>query len=262
MESRELLEKYTKRVIIALDVDSLEKARPLIENLSSKALCFKVGLELLTAVGAPKVVDFIHNLGGKVFYDGKFNDIPNTVGQAAKAVATMKVKIFNVHASTGQKSIEAAVANRGDSLVLGVTVLTSIDDEECVSIFGAKPGPKVLQFSRMLLAAKANGIICSPQELELLSCHDDFGGMMKVTPGVRPAWAAVNDQKRVMTPGQAIQAGATALVIGRPITNPPKGIGSPVDVLERINQEIMEVERNKASRDLDGGFYTFDPQKS
>ena len=141
------------RIILALDVDTYRKAEDLLFGLAGSLNCFKVGLELLTTEGAPDVVKLVHSRRGQVFFDGKFCDIPNTVAGASKAVAAMKVKMFNLHASCGKKSIEAAVANRGESLVLGVTVLTSIDEEECISIFGDKPGAKVLQFSRMLLEA-------------------------------------------------------------------------------------------------------------
>ncbi len=229
------------RIIVALDVDNLDKAQSLVESLAPHVGCFKVGLELLTAVGAPKVVEFVYSLGGEVFYDGKFNDIPNTVGGAAKAVAEMNVKMFNVHASAGKKAVEAAIANKGKSLVLGVTVLTSIDEEECISIFGNIPGIKVLQFARMLAKVGADGVICSPQELELLGKHGELDSLLKITPGVRPLWAVANDQKRTMTPAEAIKAGATALVIGRPITKPPAEIGTPVDAARRIAEEIASV---------------------
>lgn len=229
------------RIIVALDVDSLDKAKSLIESLAPHVGCFKIGLELLTAVGAPKVVEFIHSLGGQVFYDGKFNDIPNTVGGAAKAVAELNVKMFNVHASAGRKSIEQAVVNKGNSLVLGVTVLTSIDETECVSIFGDKPGPKILQFAQILLEAGADGIICSPQELKLLGKKKELGSLLKVTPGIRSKWAAIDDQKRIMTPAEAIKAGATALVIGRQITKPPLEIGAPADAAKKIAEEISTV---------------------
>src|SRR3989338_5876281 len=104
------------KIIVALDVPSLDKARQLVEDLAPYVWCFKVGLELLTAVGTPKVVKFIHLLGGEVFYDGKFDDIPNTVAEAAKVIANLNVKMFSVHASAGRRSIEAAVANRGNTL--------------------------------------------------------------------------------------------------------------------------------------------------
>mgnify|MGYP001599278371 CR=1 FL=1 len=227
-----------ERIYAALDVSSLEQAQTLVEELAPFVGCFKVGLQLLTSVGAPMVVRLVHSLGGKVGYDGKLDDIPNTVGETAKIIADFGVLWFNVHASAGRKSVEAAIANRGKSQVFGVTVLTSIDEEECISIFGDKPGPKALLFSRMLAEAGADGIICSPKELAFLNEHEELACLTKVTPGVRPEWASTDDQKRVMTPGEAIAAGATNLVIGRPITKPPSEIGPPVEAAKRIADEI------------------------
>ncbi len=226
------------RIIVALDVDSLDKAKSLVESLAPYVGCFKVGLELVTAVGAPQVVDFVHSLGGQVFYDGKFDDIPNTIGGAAKAVARLNVKMFNVHASAGIEAMMAAVANKGQSLVLAVTVLTSLEENNVNLIFGGPSKAKVLQYARDAKLAGCDGVICSPQELELLGKQKELGNFMKVTPGVRPEWAAAGDQKRIMTPAEAIKAGATALVIGRPITKPPTEIGSPVDAAKKIAEEI------------------------
>lgn len=226
---------------MALDVDSLDKAKPLVESLAPHVGCFKVGLELLMAVGTPKVVEFVHLLGGQVFCDGKFDDIPNTVGRAAKVVAGMNVKMFNVHASAGVEAMMAAVANKGQSLVLAVTVLTSLDDDNTYLIFGGPSKAKVLQYARDAKIAGCDGIICSPQELELLGKQNELGSLLKITPGVRPEWAAAGDQKRIMTPAEAIKAGATALVIGRPITKPPMEIGTPVDAAKKIAKEIASV---------------------
>lgn len=229
------------RIIVALDVDNLDKARSLVEILASYVGCFKVGLELLTAVGAPQVVKFVHGLGGKIFFDGKFDDIPNTVGGAAKAVAGMNVKMFNVHASAGIEAMMAAVSNKGQSLVLAVTVLTSFEENNAHLVFGAPSNAKVLQLARDAKLAGCDGIICSPQELELLRRQKELAGLLMVTPGVRPEWAAAGDQKRIMTPAEAIRAGATALVIGRPITKPPAEIGTPADAAKRIAEEIAAV---------------------
>ncbi|MCK5556137.1 MAG: orotidine-5'-phosphate decarboxylase [Alphaproteobacteria bacterium] len=226
------------RIIVALDVDSLDKAQSLIESLAPYVGCFKVGLELLTAVGAPQVVQFVHSHGGEVFFDGKFDDIPNTVCNAAKAVANLKVKMFNVHASSGIESMAAAVANKGQSIVLAVTVLTSLEENNAHLIFGEPSKTKVLQFARDAKIAGCDGIICSPQELDLIGRQKELGGLLKVTPGVRPDWASVGDQKRIMTPAEAIKAGATALVIGRPITKPSAEIGTPVDAAQKIAREI------------------------
>ena len=229
------------RIIVALDVDSLDKVKSLIESLALHVGCFKIGLELLTAVGAPKVIEFIHSLGGQVFYDGKFDDIPNTIGGASKAVAGLNVKMFNVHASAGIEAMMAAVANKGQSLVLAVTVLTSIEENNANLIFGGPSKAKVLQFARDAKLAGCDGIICSPQELELLGKQKELSNLLKITPGVRSEWASTGDQKRIMTPAEAIKAGATALVIGRPITKPPTEIGTPVDAAKKIAEEIAAV---------------------
>lgn len=230
--------KAKDRVIVALDVDSLEKAQALVKSLAPYVGCFKVGLELLTAVGAPRVVASIHNWDGEVFYDGKLNDIKQTIANTAKVVSGLGVKMFNVHASMGIEAMNAAVINKGNSLVLAVTVLTSLEENNAHLIFGSPSKAKVLQFARDALIAGCDGIICSPQELELLGKQPELADLLKITPGVRPLWAAANDQKRVMTPGEAIKAGATALVIGRPITNPPKEVGTSVDAVKRILEEI------------------------
>ena len=244
------------RIIVALDVDSLGKATALAEELASQVGEFKFGLEFIHSVLNSLIVPqsareasanlrtiraLFQLLDGKIFWDGKFDDIPNTVGGATKALGRMNVKMFNVHASAGRKSVEAAVAQKGNSLVLGVTVLTSLDVAECLSVFGDLPGPKVMQFAHMLAEVGANGIICSPQELELLGKHRSLDGLLRIIPGVRPAWATVGDQKRVMTPGEAIKAGATALVIGRPITTPPPEMGTPADAAKKIAEEIASV---------------------
>ncbi len=230
------------RIIAALDVKTLNEAEALVTSLTPYVGCFKVGLELLTFVGAPKVVEFIHSLGGKVFFDGKFNDIPNTIAEASNVVAGMNVKIFNVHASIGIEAMMKAVANKGQSLILAVTVLTSLDENNTNLIFGGPSKAKVLQFARDAKLAGCDGIICSPQELEFLGKQKELNGLMKITPGVRPEWASANDQKRIMTPAEAIKAGATALVIGRPITKPPKEIGGPVEAAKKIAEEIYLAE--------------------
>ena len=229
------------RIIVALDVDSLEKAGSLVKSLAPHVGFFKVGLELLTAVGAPKVVEFVHSLGGQVFYDGKFDDIPNTVGATAKVVAGMNVRMFNVHASAGIEAMMAAVANKGQALVLAVTVLTSLEENNAHLIFGMPSKAKALQYTRDAETAGCDGIICSPQELELIIKQKELGSLLKVTPSIRPEWAPANDQKRTMTPAEAIKAGADYLVIGRPITKPPPEIGPPADAAWRIAKEISAV---------------------
>jgi len=234
------VKKAGEQIIVALDVKDLNSAKSLVEQLAPHVGCFKIGLELITSVGGPQAVDFIHGLGGEVFYDGKFNDIPNTVVGASRAVAMLNVKMFNIHASAGVEAMTAAVANKGQSLVLAVSILTSLEENNAHLIFGAPSKAKVLQLARDAKIAGCDGIICSPRELELIGNQKELYDLMKITPGVRPAWAAVGDQKRVMTPGEAIKAGATALVIGRPITKPPSEIGTPLEAVKRIIDEIAE----------------------
>jgi len=242
-----------KKIILPLDVDTIGRATELVEQLAPHVGVFKLGLEftnsmMASVISPPLEEEAMANLRsirksfnllkGKILWDGKLGDIPNTVAGAARSITKMDVKMFNVHASAGKEAVKAAVANKGNSLVLGVTGFTSISPDECVSIFGDKPGPKVLQFARMLAEVGADGIICSPQELELLGQQSELAKLLKVTPGVRPIWAAVGDQKRVMTPGEAIKAGANFLVIGRPITQPPPEIGGPVEAAKKIAEEI------------------------
>lgn len=226
------------KIIFALDVDSIAKTTPYVEALAHHVSCFKVGLELIMSSGAPQVVHHIHRLGGHIFLDSKLCDIPNTVASAARAISSMNVKMFNVHASCGKESIRAAVENKGNSLLLVVTVLTSLEDAESERIFGTISQNKVIQFAHDAKEAGADGIICSPRELEIIAQVPELKGLLKVTPGVRPSWAEANDQKRTMTPLEAVRAGATHLVVGRPISNPPRGIGSPIDAAMNIASEI------------------------
>lgn len=243
MDSMEM--KARDRIIVALDVDSLDKAKSLVEQLAPYVGAFKIGLELITAVGGPQAVATVHEMGGEVFYDGKFKDIPNTMKGASKAVASLGVRMFNVHASAGVASMIAAregaiSVESWNGIILAVTVLTSFDEYNANLVYGAPSKAKVLQFARDALLAGLDCVICSPQELEFLGKQPELKNLHKVTPGVRPTWAAVGDQKRVMTPGEAIKAGATALVIGRPITAPPSEIGTPIDAAKRIIDEIAE----------------------
>ncbi len=229
------------RIIVALDTPSIEATIPFIRQLSPYVSCFKIGLELMTSVGAPAAVREIHELGGFIFFDGKFNDIPNTIAGASRAVAALKVKMFDVHAASGVEGMRAAVANKGKSQVIAVTVLTSIDETGCQHVFGDSTQKKVLQFAHDALSAGMDGIVCSPQELRWLGQDTALKSLIRLTPGVRPAWAGKGDQKRVLTPKEAIELGATCLVIGRPITQPPPEIGSPVDAVKKIWDEIAEV---------------------
>lgn len=243
--------KGKERIIVALDVDSVDKAIELVKELGPHVGYFKIGLELIYTMLASivdtedeykaienlkKIRQLFTLLRGKLFLDTKLNDIPNTIDGATKALARLGLKMFNIHATSGKAAIMKAVANKGKALVIEVTVLTSIDDEESKFFFGAVAKEKVVQFARLILAAGGDGIVCSPQELKLLRSMPEFKDLMTVVPGVRPKGAAVGDQKRIMTPFEAIVAGATFLVIGRPITQPENG--TPAEAAQRIAREI------------------------
>jgi orotidine-5'-phosphate decarboxylase len=246
-------------IIVALDnVGELAELRPLVEDLAPHVGMFKVGLELITRFG-PRAVEFVQNLGGRVFYDGKFNDIPNTVGQATKAAVSLGVEMFNVHASSGKEAMRAAAAEKGKSKMLVVTVLTSLKAESLFDIGHLLPAilleinPEIIR-SRMDRLLKdyvpnlvremataaaqcgADGVVCSPLESEMLKTNTRTRGLLRVTPGIRPVWASANDQKRVMTPAEAVQAGANYQVIGRPIT----AAKDPVQAAQKILAEITE----------------------
>lgn len=249
------------KIIVAVDVDDLRKAKKLINDLAPYVGCFKIGLELISSVGGPQAVNFVHNLRGEVFYDGKFDDIPNTVGRAAKAISELGVKMFNLHASASVEAMMEAVKNRAEAprtikehdeevlnihvwrkpLVLAVTVLTALEENNAHLIFGAPIKAKVLQFARDAKIAGCDGIICSPQELEFLGKHSELNDLLRVVPGIRPKWSVKDDQKRITTPADAIKAGADYLVIGRPITDPSKEVGSPIDAVKSIIDEIESV---------------------
>nr|ALV85546.1 orotidine 5'-phosphate decarboxylase/HUMPS family protein [uncultured bacterium pA1] len=224
------------RIIVALDVSTLEAARPLIDALAPHVGLFKVGLELLTAVGAPAAVAAVRERGGRVMFDGKFCDIPNTVAGATKAAVALGADLLTVHASAGAESIRAAVREAGAAKVVGVTVLTSIGESECFEIFGDSPEGKVIDFAGTLAKCGAPAVVCSPREASLLRHLP----LLRITPGIRPAWAETGDQKRVLSPGDAVRGGADMLVIGRPITKPPAAVGTPADAARRIADEIAE----------------------
>ena len=232
-----------EKIIVALDVDSAREACELVRELSPPLNYFKVGSRLFVACG-PSIIREIKELGARVFLDLKFHDIPNTVAEAAEVVTRYGVNMFNIHLSGGREMIKAAV-NRVSAtteklglprpLVLGVTVLSSMN-EEMLQQEGAVSRPldeHVVELTRMGLECGLDGVIASPREALLLRerCGRDF---TIVTPGVRPTWAAQDDQQRILTPKEALRAGASYLVIGRPIIRHP----APAQAVEQIIAEI------------------------
>jgi orotidine-5'-phosphate decarboxylase len=210
-----------EKLIVALDVSSAVKARSLVQELGDTVSFYKVGKELFTAEGPAIVRDLVTG-GKKVFLDLKFHDIPNTVAAAVRSAASLGVSLLTVHASGGSKMLraaaEAAAQSNSRPVVLAVTVLTSMgaDDLQEVGICGEVEA-EVLRLAGLAINAGCGGIVASAQEAGRL--REALGtGFTLVTPGIRPAGAAVGDQARVVTPEDAIRAGANYLVVGRPIT--------------------------------------------
>ena len=226
------------RVIVALDFPSAHAALAFAARVTPQSCRLKVGKELFTAAG-PALVEKLTQDGFDVFLDMKFHDIPNTVAGACKAAARLGVWMLNVHALGGRAMLEAArdaVAASGERRprLIAVTLLTSLSAQDMrdVGIEGA-PAAAVLRLARLAQASGLDGVVCSAQEAALLR-RESGKAFCLVTPGIRPAQSAEDDQQRVMTPAAAIAAGADYLVIGRPVTQAP----DPVGALAAINREI------------------------
>ncbi|MFA9453906.1 MAG: orotidine-5'-phosphate decarboxylase [Candidatus Aminicenantaceae bacterium] len=229
------------RIIVALDVGTRSQALSLVESLPEGQI-FKVGLQLFTAEG-PSLIQEIAQRGKRVFLDLKLHDIPNTIAGAVSMAAGHGVAMMTLHASGGREMMRRAAevaadkadaAGRDRPLLLGVTVLTSLKDAELGEIgMPADAAGQVLKLARLAQSAGMDGIVCSPLELGMVRA--EFGReFLVVTPGIRPAWAAAQDQKRIMTPEKALAGGADYLVIGRPITAAP----SPGEAFARIRQAL------------------------
>lgn len=230
-------------LIIALDVDTMEQAEALVDKLGSYAGGFKVGMQLYNSVG-PEAVRRLREKGVPVFIDLKLHDIPNTVAGAARVLTRHGAAILNVHAAGGADMMntaakasrdEAAAAGIAPPLVVAVTVLTSVSQDVFNKEIGIAGSIQERVVSWALLAKEAglDGVVASPLEITPIreACGKDF---VIITPGVRPAGAAANDQKRTMSPGEAIKLGATYLVVGRPVTAAPE----PVKALRAILEDI------------------------
>ena len=225
------------RIVVALDVDSAGAALALAETLDPARCRVKVGKQLFTRGGAGLVTALVHT-GFDVFLDLKYHDIPNTVAQACRAAADLGVWMLNVHVPGGRRMLEAARAavDAGGRrpLLVGVTVLTSLTDTDLAEV-GIRGGvtDQVQRLARLAWDTGLDGVVCSPREIALLRGALDPGFVL-VTPGIRPAGADAADQRRVMTPAEAVRQGASYLVIGRPVTAAP----DPMAALAAIEAEI------------------------
>jgi orotidine-5'-phosphate decarboxylase len=242
------------KIIVPLDVPNLSDAVTLVKLLSNNVAMFKIGLELLMSEGIT-VIHEISKMNVSIFLDTKLHDIPNTVARAAKAIVRQNIAMFNVHISGGFEMMQATVdAVQEEStklgvpkpLILGVTILTSINNyimNEQLQIPGTVE-EHVVHLAKAAEKAGLDGIIASPHEIKILR-ENLSGKMLIITPGIRPEWAAAQDQKRIMTPRMAIQNGASYIVIGRPIIKPPTNIGTPVEAAITIAREIHDALLNK-----------------
>lgn len=224
------------RIIAALDVPTLAEATALADRLAGQVAAVKIGSQLFTAEG-PAAVRAMQARGLRVFLDLKFHDIPNTVAQAVAAARGLGVWLLNLHAAAGpvaMRAAAAAAAGPDRPLVIGVTVLTSLGEQEFQATLGTARSiqAQVRHLATEARAAGLDGVVASPHEIRAIreACGSGF---LIVTPGVRPVEAARDDQQRVMTPGQAIRAGADYLVIGRPIT----AAADPGGAARRIAEE-------------------------
>lgn len=228
--------KRRTELIVALDVDSLDKAKRLRDALSGVVSYFKVGKELFTVAG-PAALDALAD--DKVFLDLKFHDIPNTVASAVRVAASRGVAIVDVHASGGRAMLEAAVAAAKSAeappAVFGVTVLTHLGDEDLREMgLAASSVELVVRLAKLADEAGLDGVVASALELEAV-LESTEGRLDVLVPGVRPAWAdSGHDQKRIATPASAARSGARYIVMGRAITLDP----SPRDAALRVLEEI------------------------
>lgn len=228
----------TSKIIVALDYEKEAEALALVDQIDPSLCRLKVGKEMFTTLGI-NFVKQLHQRNFDVFLDLKYHDIPNTVARAVRSAADLGVWMVDLHASGGLRMMEEAKRilepyGKDAPLLIAVTVLTSMEDLDLLQIgINASPMEQVLRLAHLTQRAGLDGVVCSPQEVEILrnACGEDF---KLVTPGIRPIGVDFGDQRRVMTPTAAIRAGSDYLVIGRPITK----ADNPAEVLRSINASI------------------------
>tara|TARA_B100000809_G_scaffold252626_1_gene287538 strand:- start:649 stop:1383 length:735 start_codon:yes stop_codon:yes gene_type:complete len=233
------------RIVVAMDYDNAASCVAMAQRLDPSLCRLKVGKELFTAAG-PQVVDALMSLGFDVFLDLKFHDIPNTTAKAVKAAASLGVWMVNVHACGGERMMLAAREQldkvQGSApLLIAVTVLTSMERQDLAAVgLDVEPQQQVLNLARLTSQAGLDGVVCSAQEVSMLraALGSDFA---LITPGIRPAGSAADDQRRIVTPADAVALGSSYLVIGRPITQAQ----DPVAKCQQIITEIAQAEMVK-----------------
>ena len=233
------------QLIVALDVSSAAQAQKIVTALGDSVTFYKVGMQLYTAEG-PGIVRDLIRAGRRVFLDLKYHDIPNTVGGAVREAGKLGVSLLTVHGSGGSKMLRAATEAARESnptmKVIAVTVLTSMGQDDLNEIMQGNLEEQVVHVAGLALKAGCHGVVSSAREVRALRTRmgHDF---LVVTPGVRPLGAAHGDQARVVTPAEAIAAGSTHLVIGRPITAAPNPAQEAEKIIREIEQAGQEVAR-------------------
>ena len=233
------------RLIVALDVSSLEEMKSIVTSLGDSVSYYKVGMELVYAAGE-QTIAFLRDHNKSVFLDLKLHDIPNTVAHGIKSLTRLGAKLITIHSQGGKVMMEAAMnAAKEQAAELGIerpkllaiTALTSFDDENWSAIGGSLPiSDHVVKLAKLAKEAGVDGVVASPLEAKLIreACGEDF---LIITPGIRPSFAATNDQKRIATPSSALQDGASRIVVGRPITqaeNPQEAVRLIVEEMETV----------------------------
>ena len=227
------------KVIVALDYETKKEAMQLVDQIDPSLCRLKVGKEMFTTLGTEFVKE-LQRRNFDVFLDLTFDDIPNTVARAVRSAADLGVWMVDMHASGGLRMMEAAKKilepyGKDAPILIAITVLTSMEEADLLQIgVNTSPEEHVIRLARLSQRAGLDGVVCSPQEVEILRqrCGNEF---KLVTPGIRPEGSQLGDQRRVMTPREAINAGSDYLVIGRPITQ----AADPVAVLKQINASIQ-----------------------
>ena len=235
------------RLIVALDVSSMDAMKSIVTSLGDSVSYYKVGMELFYAAGE-QTVAYLREQNKSVFLDLKLHDIPNTVAHGIKSLTRLGAKLITIHSQGGKVMMEAAMKaakEQAEELhierpkLLAITALTSFDDENWSAIGGSLPiSDHVVRLAKLAKEAGVDGVVASPLEAKLIreACGEDF---LIVTPGIRPSFAATNDQKRIATPSSALQDGASRIVVGRPITqakNPKEAVRLIIEEMETVQK--------------------------
>lgn len=235
------------RLIVALDVSTMDAMKSIVSSLGDSVSFYKVGMELFYAEG-DQTVRYLQENGKHVFLDLKLHDIPNTVAHGVSSLTRLGANLITIHGQGGPIMMKAAAEAARESAeklgierpkLLAITVLTSFDDESWTSIGGQLPiADQVIRLAKLAKESGMDGVVCSALEAKMIreACGPDF---LIVTPGIRPSFAAINDQKRIATPSSALQDGASRLVIGRPITqaeHPQEAVRLIIEEMESVSK--------------------------